>query len=699
MKKILFIFFLLGFIIELNAQLMDWQKIGVFDFDKIEIAPSGSFYAIDEYSAKTFKSVDEGFTWELILNYQNASALEITDHDTVFIGTSAGKLLVSENRGTSFQIIKTFPSGIRSIKFTRINNDHLLLIGTNSDGLFLSSDFGLTWNEKKFTNSIIRDIEVAGERIFAGTYGNGLFISDDRGLTWSQRVINSAAENIYDIEFAESKNLIFISSDKIYKSTDWGINLTAISNFYAFRIRYSELENEIFAGQYRSKDEGNTWEKVFPISVYEIAVKDSITYIVSSDGDLYNEELNPYKGENYFPLSIGNKWQHLKRYSHTGVWTTVTYSLSTLIVLKDTLINGNLYYKMSKNGNDFFLSYSEDNKLYRFHNSSEVLLMDFNLKWGQTFLYFNNTDGHIREGYDSLFGKKIYMKGFDYSTNPNSRYYYRFADSLGEYYYYNYEHGPMGQGSTSETVLIQAEINFGDSVYYHKKNYQSAIQHTVENSPDSALIVNLTASHPIDRKGSEESGSVYFIDEADLEYFFSKDSTLISSERISLNLLSQNKFSITLAVPDSASNKNYNFYYRFYVRDKGIIPGETIFPPNGFFSHTLAITDLPNEDLTPINFYLSQNYPNPFNPTTKIKFSIPTSPPTPLLNKERGRGEVVTLKVYDVLGNAVATLVNEQKSPGEYEVEFDGSNFSSGIYFYQLKTGSFTSIKKMIYLK
>jgi hypothetical protein len=54
MKKILFIFFLLGFIIELNAQLMDWQKIGVFDFDKIEIAPSGSFYAIDEYSAKDF---------------------------------------------------------------------------------------------------------------------------------------------------------------------------------------------------------------------------------------------------------------------------------------------------------------------------------------------------------------------------------------------------------------------------------------------------------------------------------------------------------------------------------------------------------------------------------------------------------------------------------------------------------------------
>jgi hypothetical protein len=105
----------------------------------------------------------------------------------------------------------------------------------------------------------------------------------------------------------------------------------------------------------------------------------------------------------------------------------------------------------------------------------------------------------------------------------------------------------------------------------------------------------------------------------------------------------------------------------------------------------------------PKEFSLSQNYPNPFNPTTKIKFSIPT----PLLNKERGRGEVVTLKVYDVLGNEVATLVNEVKSPGEYEVEFDGSKLSSGIYFYQIKSAdpesssgqAFIQTKKMILLR
>ncbi len=107
----------------------------------------------------------------------------------------------------------------------------------------------------------------------------------------------------------------------------------------------------------------------------------------------------------------------------------------------------------------------------------------------------------------------------------------------------------------------------------------------------------------------------------------------------------------------------------------------------------------------PLNFELSQNYPNPFNPVTTIRFSIPTSPDTPLLSKERGRGEVVTLKVYDMLGREVATIINEEKQPGTYEVEFsagssgNASGLSSGIYFYRLATGSFIETKKMILLR
>ncbi len=89
---------------------------------------------------------------------------------------------------------------------------------------------------------------------------------------------------------------------------------------------------------------------------------------------------------------------------------------------------------------------------------------------------------------------------------------------------------------------------------------------------------------------------------------------------------------------------------------------------------------------TPTDFYLSQNYPNPFNPTTRIDYSIPYE-------------GLVKLRVYDVLGNEIAKLVNESKSAGFHSVEFNAGNLASGIYFYKLTAGTFTEIKKLILLK
>ena len=91
-------------------------------------------------------------------------------------------------------------------------------------------------------------------------------------------------------------------------------------------------------------------------------------------------------------------------------------------------------------------------------------------------------------------------------------------------------------------------------------------------------------------------------------------------------------------------------------------------------------------EMVPVNYSLLQNYPNPFNPTTNVQFSI--------INVQ-----LVTLKVFDILGRDVATLVNEQLQPGKYEVTFDGSNYSSGIYFYKLSTTEFTDTKRMLMIK
>ena len=98
------------------------------------------------------------------------------------------------------------------------------------------------------------------------------------------------------------------------------------------------------------------------------------------------------------------------------------------------------------------------------------------------------------------------------------------------------------------------------------------------------------------------------------------------------------------------------------------------------------LTGITNPNTTPEKYELSQNYPNPFNPTTKINFSIPKS-------------GLVTLKVFDVLGREVATLVNETRVAGNYTEGFDGSGLSSGVYFYRIQAGDFSSIKKMMLTK
>jgi hypothetical protein len=99
------------------------------------------------------------------------------------------------------------------------------------------------------------------------------------------------------------------------------------------------------------------------------------------------------------------------------------------------------------------------------------------------------------------------------------------------------------------------------------------------------------------------------------------------------------------------------------------------------------ITDIEDEQNNlPIVFALEQNYPNPFNPTTTIKYTIPTS-------------QFVTLNVFDMIGREITSLVNEEKSPGNYEVKFDGSSFASGIYFYRLKAGNYLETKKILLIK
>jgi hypothetical protein len=88
----------------------------------------------------------------------------------------------------------------------------------------------------------------------------------------------------------------------------------------------------------------------------------------------------------------------------------------------------------------------------------------------------------------------------------------------------------------------------------------------------------------------------------------------------------------------------------------------------------------------PNEYKLYQNYPNPFNPMTNIKYQI-------------SKAGFVILKIYDILGRQISTLINEKQTPGSYNVTFDATSLSSGVYFYKLQTDNFTDTKKMVIIK
>jgi len=145
----------------------------------------------------------------------------------------------------------------------------------------------------------------------------------------------------------------------------------------------------------------------------------------------------------------------------------------------------------------------------------------------------------------------------------------------------------------------------------------------------------------------------------------------------------------------------------------GLIPGkiialgfpfETIYPEtvrNDFMNEAVnffySISDIEKNKSSEIvlEFNLAQNYPNPFNPSTTISYSIPKF----VDERHASHLQIITLKIYDILGKEVATLVNKEQTPGNYSVKFDATNLASGLYIYKLQSGSFIESKKMILLK
>jgi hypothetical protein len=219
----------------------------------------------------------------------------------------------------------------------------------------------------------------------------------------------------------------------------------------------------------------------------------------------------------------------------------------------------------------------------------------------------------------------------------------------------------------------------------HGSSYFNTSVSVVIDGPDT-LVVNQTATYTVTVSGGPSTKAG--VDIAASNNNLIPVSTYLKTMSDELTHTSavnysggQVVFEFTYTAPDTALPQmlyatGSSRRYWNWAEDKPIV----IIPET-----PVKIAELNN--YSPGSFVLLQNYPNPFNPSTVIKYSVP---------ENNGNSFPVTLKVYDILGNELITLVNSYHPAGNYEVKFNGSDLSSGVYIYQLKSGNFTQTKKMV---
>jgi len=291
-------------------------------------------------------------------------------------------------------------------------------------------------------------------------------------------------------------------------------------------------------------------------------------------------------------------------------------------------------------GNDFYIAYNRMNEL----SNKSIYYQRFSI----------NTDGSV----NNLQSRSV--------VQQNSQSNLRFSNGVN-FTILNYDYDTLGRKSYFAAFIKFNGHDIRNQTYeYPGSNYNGTGSSHGDITSDYPIGYSLSSW--INKYGDS---TFIFIDNYDngqlSTKFYIGDSTVKTFQNSSTKLVFGN-------------------LYRIRILWEKEVNGRTALYES-FVDNGLSSINAQNE-FNPKNYYLSQNYPNPFNPKTIINYELQVT-----------SDEFVNLKVFDVLGNETATLVNEKQQAGSYNIEFDGSNLPSGIYFYRLKTDNFIEVKRMMLLK
>ena len=599
-----------------------------------------------------FLSTDNGVSWSTVYNESpwGVSVGSIAVIDTnIFAATGSG-IYLSTNNGTQWNPVKGWNNLMQTNGFYGLAAVSNNLFEGTAKGIYLSTDLGTSWT---ITNNLpnlntIESFTAIGPNLYANIYSSGLYRSTDNGITWTNIFPNESVSSI-----VQCGSDLFVASGGIYRSTDnglsWNNSSYGLPNApYIYSLVVSG--NNIIAGMansvYLSTDNGEYW---FPVkSGIEEAVINSIKVMGT----------NLFAGTNngvYLTTDRGTSW----KLSNIGLSNTCVNSLTVKGTNLFACTDGGGIFVSTNNGeawspinNGLLNTYVKTlfimgNYMYAGTIDGVYLSMDNGLNWnainnGMANLVVKTITGYIdNAGVTNIFAgtsSGVYLsknQGIDWVAINN------------------------GLTNTDANVLtarsgvLRAGTN-GNGFFGSNNNGNSWTSINDELSEQKITCTSDSSGYN-SFVGTDGNGVFAFYDD-----YYWKNFGLEGSSVHSL----------------AGIGPLYNEPILFAGTNNGIWAN----------LHPILVGVEEKKNNLPQNYVLMQNYPNPFNPTTTINYSV-------------SKPGYVKIKVYDLLGRIVATLVNENKPIGNYSVQLNAAKLVSGIYFYRMESGSFTQTKKLLLVK
>ncbi len=665
-----------GFLMKSTDAGLTWESINsntTLFLDDIFFIDEYNFIAAG-YGGTIIKSLDGGISWYRVISgtWYNLTDIFFINTDVGWIA-GRGTILKTTDGGNSWsEISQTWFVDLTAVHFYDLNFGIVIGYGAT---MYTTTDGGINWTNLNTGYSGFRDMFVRSQMEFFVVGDHGLIIkTTDSGNTWNQ-IYSGTNKSIRSIDFKDENNGIAVGVDGIILITnDGGENWMNISNQYSdtddlYSTNINSNGFALSAGRtgklIRSTDCGVTWNSIRQgylnklNSIYMLnkmegwVVGNAGLILRTTDGGKNWEKADSITSVNLYDLLfitdsigwiVGDIGTVYKTNNRGHSWEQVD-QFGSIKIYSIFFINENMGWIAGGNGS-IFNTINAGNLwtqqiTHTNHNIISIFFSDENYGWCTQshdvapILY--TTDG----GYN--WESTINFYGLKYSVF--------FTDSIrgwvvgGGTEYSNLDYGKVFK--TTNGGFTWEEYLYG---YAGEWGYRFFDVHFLDFQR-GWIFGRILADGGMHREGV-------------IAYTMDGGENLIFQRSNTANPL------VSASIVDER--------HIWVVGDKG-----TILQSDS--SH--IITQSVEEDIITIsNFLLSQNYPNPFNPSTTINYQIPEL-------------SFVTLKVYDVLGNKIETLVNEEKHIGTHTIEFNASSLPSGIYFYQLQTPNFTQTKKMILLK